>query len=596
MQKISKYIWNTKYRAKTDVAIKDTWRRIACTLAAIEPRDKKHWEHKFYNVLSDFRFLPGGRIQASAGIQREVTLFNCFVMGVIDDSVEGIFNALKEGALTMQQGGGIGYDFSSLRPRGTQAKHTGTLASGPVSFMRVWDAMCGTLLSTGSRRGAMMATLRCDHPDIEEFISAKRHKGALCHFNLSVQITDAFMKAVRDDADWHLVFPVNTISSRSKTVLKEWPGFEGKIPCQIIKHVKARSLWQKILRSTYDYAEPGVLFIDRINDQNNLWYREHISTTNPCGEIPLPPYGACNLGSLNLVKFVRNPFTDSASLDFDELIPIIRIATRMLDNVIDASNFPLEKHKIIAQSTRRIGLGITGLADTFVMLGIKYGSTHSLELAEKIMRIICHTAYYTSIELAKEKGGFQFFDKEKYLQSRFIQCLPEELQAQIARWGIRNSHLIAIAPTGTISLLANNVSSGLEPIFAPSYRRRVLNPNGLECEFELTDYAVHEWGKLPNHKDDLPEALVCVEEIPPRAHLEMQAALQCYVDNAISKTINIPEQCSFEEFEQIYDLAYEMGLKGCTTFRPNPVREAILKCTEDGMSAPHCCAIEREAD
>ncbi len=517
-------------------------------------------------------------------------------MGIIDDSVEGIFNALKESALTMQQGGGIGYDFSSLRPRGTRAKRTGTVASGPVSFMRVWDAMCGTLLSTGSRRGAMMATLRCDHPDIEEFISAKRHKGALRHFNLSVQITDAFMIAVRDDTDWHLVFPVNTISSRSKTVLKEWSGFEDKTPCQIIKHVKARSLWQKIMRATYDYAEPGVLFIDRINDQNNLWYRERISTTNPCGEIPLPPYGACNLGSLNLVKFVRNPFTNSASLDFDKLIPIVRIATRMLDNVIDASCFPLEKHETIAQSTRRIGLGITGLADTFVMLGIRYGSPHSLKLAARIMRVICHTAYHTSIKLAKEKGSFLFFDKEKYLQAKFIQGLPEELQAQIARWGIRNSHLIAIAPTGTISLLANNVSSGLEPIFAPDYRRKVLNPSGLISEFELTDYAVQEWWKLPNHTGDLPEALVCVEDIPPQVHLKIQAALQVYVDNAISKTINIPEQYPFEEFEQIYDLAYEMGLKGCTTFRPNPVREAILKYTEDGMNAPHCCIIEREAD
>jgi ribonucleoside-diphosphate reductase alpha chain len=596
VQDISTHIWDTKYRADTDATIKDTWLRISRALSDVEPGDKEHWQQQFYHALSEFRFLPGGRIQAGTGTERNVTLFNCFVMGVIDDSMEGIFNALKEGALTMQQGGGIGYDFSSLRPHGARARHTGTMASGPVSFMHVWDAMCDTLLSTGSRRGAMMATLRCDHPDIEEFISAKQHKGALRHFNLSVQITDAFMTAVRDDADWPLVFPESSVSSSSGTVLRTWPGYENMIPCRIIKHIKARSLWQKILRATYDYAEPGVLFIDRINDLNNLWYRERISATNPCGEIPLPPYGACDLGSLNLVKFVRNPFTDSASVDFDELMSIVRIATRMLDNVIEVSRFPLERHEAVARNTRRIGLGITGLADAFVMLGIRYGSPESLELAARIMRTICHTAYQTSIELAGEKGSFPFFDEEKYLQGKFIQGLPEELQARIARWGIRNSHLIGIAPTGTISLLANNVSSGLEPIFAPSYHRKVMGPNGSATELELTDYAVQEWQKLPGHASDLPETLICAEDIPPPVHLEMQAALQTYVDSAISKTINIPEHYPFDEFEQIYDLAYDMGLKGCTTYRSNPVREAVLTRTEDGLNAPHCCTIEREAD
>jgi ribonucleoside-diphosphate reductase alpha chain len=596
VQDISTHIWNSKYRADTDATIKDTWLRIGRALAAVEPDNREHWEQQFYHALSGFRFLPGGRIQAGAGTERNVTLFNCFVMGVIDDSMEGIFNALKEGALTMQQGGGIGYDFSSLRPRGTRAKHTGTLASGPVSFMHVWDAMCGTLLSTGSRRGAMMATLRCDHPDIEEFIAAKQQKSALRHFNLSVQVTDAFMTAVRDDADWPLVFPANSVPSDTSTVLRAWPGYEEKVPCQIIKQVKARSLWQKILRASYDYAEPGVLFIDRINELNNLWYRERISATNPCGEIPLPPYGACNLGSLNLVKFVQNPFTGSASIDFDELKSMVRIATRMLDNVIEASRFPLAIHETVARNSRRIGLGITGLADAFVMLGLRYGSPPSLELAARIMRTICHTAYQTSVELAREKGSFPLFDREKYLQGRFIQRLPEKLQDLIARWGIRNSHLVGIAPTGTISLLANNVSSGLEPVFAPSYRRKIMIPNGPATELELTDYAVQAWRKLPGHASDLPESLVCAEEIPPRLHLEMQATLQAYVDSAISKTINIPEEYPFEAFERIYDQAYDMGLKGCTTYRYNPVREAVLKRTEDGLNAPHCCTIEREAD
>ncbi len=596
MEDISNHIWNIKYRDKSDATLEDTWRRIARALCAVEPVNKAHWEMQFYQALSGFQFLPGGRIQAGAGIQRNVTLLNCFVMGMIDDSMEGIFNALKESALTLQQGGGIGYDFSSLRPRGTKAKHTGTIASGPVSFMHVWDAMCDTLLSTGSRRGAMMATLRCDHPDIEEFIAVKQQAGVLYHFNLSVQVTDEFMAAVRDDTDWPLVFPAQGISSHSSTLYREWPGYQEKIPCRIVKHVQARSLWQKILRASYDYAEPGVLFIDRINDLNNLWYRERISATNPCGEIPLPPYGACDLGSINLVKFVRKPFTDSASLDFDGLTSIVRTATRMLDNVIDASHFPLTIHKTMAQGSRRIGLGITGLADTFVMLGIKYGSLQSLELATRIMQQICHTAYHTSTELAKEKGSFPFYDKKKYLQGKFIRGLPEEFQSGIARWGIRNSHLIAIAPTGTISMLANNVSSGLEPIFSVRYRRTVLNTEGAASQFELTNYAVRKWRLLTGRSSNVPEALICAEDIPPRVHLEMQAALQPYVDNAISKTINIPEQYPFKEFERLYDLAYEMGLKGFTTFRPNPVRGAVLEHAEGGMNAPHCCTIEREAD
>jgi ribonucleoside-diphosphate reductase alpha chain len=596
VEDISNHIWNIKYRDKSDATLEDTWRRIARALCAVEPVNKAHWEVQFYQALSGFQFLPAGRIQAGAGIQRNVTLFNCFVMGVIDDSMEGIFNALKESALTLQQGGGIGYDFSSLRPRGTKAKHTGTIASGPISFMHVWDAMCDTLLSTGSRRGAMMATLRCDHPDIEEFIAVKQQAGVLRHFNLSVQVTDEFMAAVRDDTDWPLVFPAQRISSHSNTLYREWSGYQEKIPCRIVKHVQARSLWQKILRASYDYAEPGVLFIDRINDLNNLWYRERISATNPCGEIPLPPYGACDLGSINLVKFVRKPFTDSASLDFDGLTSIVRTATRMLDNVIDASHFPLTIHKTMAQGSRRIGLGITGLADTFVMLGIKYGSPQSLELATKIMQLICHTAYHTSIELAKEKGSFPFYDKKKYLQGKFIRGLPDELQSGIARWGIRNSHLIAIAPTGTISMLANNVSSGLEPIFAARYRRTVYNTEGATSQFELTNYAVRKWRLLTGRSSNIPEALICAEDIPPRVHLEMQAALQPYVDNAISKTISIPEQHPFKEFERLYDLAYEMGLKGFTTFRPNPVRGAVLEHAEGGMNAAHCCTIEREAD
>ena len=425
-----------------------------------------------------------------------MTLFNCFVMGTIEDSIPGIFRALQEGALTMQQGGGIGVDFSTLRPRGTPAKGAGSIASGAVSFMHVWDAMCGTILSTGARRGAMMATLRCDHPDIEEFISAKQQSGQLRRFNLSVQITDAFIAAVRSNNEWPLVFPATAFDDYGDAVVRVWTGGIAPVPCRIVRRVGARDLWERILRATYDYAEPGVLFIDRINHLNNLWYRERLTATNPCGEIPLPPYGACDLGSLNLTRFVLSPFTTEARIDFTDVERTTRIAVRLLDNVIDASRFPLPEQRENAHGSRRIGLGITGLADALVMLGLRYGSTDSLAAAADIMRIICHTAYRTSIALAAEKQSFRYFDRERYCQSAFIRSLPEDIQNDIAKQGIRNSHLLAIAPTGTISLLAGNVSSGLEPIFATSYARNVLAGDGKPMEFLLTDYAFRLWQRL----------------------------------------------------------------------------------------------------
>ena len=496
----------------------------------------------------------------------------------------------------MQQGGGIGYDFSTLRPRGAEAKTVGTIASGPVSFMHVWDAMCGTILSTGARRGAMMATLRCDHPDIDEFILAKQQAGAMRRFNLSVQITDAFMEAVRQDLEWPLLFPAATFAGSGETILRDWPGFNEPVPCRVVRRLRARELWQRMLRATYDYAEPGVLFMDRINELNNLWYCERISATNPCGEIPLPPYGACDLGSINLTRLVNAPFTPQAKLDIEALKDTIRVAVRLLDNVIDASRFPLPQQAKSAKSTRRIGLGVTGLADAFLMLGLRYGSDQSLTLAADLMALICHTAYRASIALAEEKGSFPSFDKDKYLEGAFIRALPDDIRSGIAKSGIRNSHLIAIAPTGTISLLAGNVSSGLEPIFAPSYGRRILNERGYPEELPLTDYAVQLWRETTGLAEDLPPAFATANELPVLAHLDIQAALQPYVDNSISKTINVAEDFPFSEFCQIYDLAYEKGLKGCTTFRPNPVTGAVLSGTGDGEDAPHCCVLEREAD
>jgi ribonucleoside-diphosphate reductase alpha chain len=579
MTPISRHIWEAKYRfrgaaAADDATIEDTWRRIARALAVAEPAGQ--WEEQFYRTLSDFRFLPGGRIQAGAGTRRRVTLFNCFVMGAIEDSMDGIFDGLKEGAITMQQGGGVGYDFSTLRPQGTPAKAVGGVASGPVSFMRIWDAMCGTLLSTGARRGAMMATLRCDHPDIERFIEAKQTPGQLRNFNLSVLVTDALMQAVREDADWALVFPDKDAPNSS-----------------IHRHVPARALWEKLMRATYEYAEPGVLFIDRINRLNNLWYCEQISATNPCGELPLPPYGACDLGSINLTVFVRDPFGARASLDLDAIGETARVAVRMLDNVISVSQFPLAKQAEMAHGARRIGLGVTGLADTLIMLGLHYGEPPARELAARILRTICHNAYRSSIELAREKGSFPLFDRDRYLTGEYVRTLPADIREDIARHGIRNSHLTAIAPTGTISLLANNVSSGIEPVFDFQHKRRVLELDGRTVEHELTDHAYEQWHSRSGGQP-LPRAFVRAHELPPAAHLDMQAALQPYVDSSISKTINVPVDLPFERFKDIYRSAFDLGLKGCTTYRPNAVTGAVLEAS--GESAQLCCVPEREAD
>ena len=590
---IARHIWDTKYRFRSqegarERTIEDSWRRVARALAAIEK--DPHWEQRFYRALSGFRFLPGGRIQAGAGTGRRVTLFNCFAMGTIDDSMDGIFDGLKEGALTMQQGGGVGYDFSTLRPQGTPAKAVGGVASGPVSFMRIWDAMCATLLSSGARRGAMMATLRCDHPDIETFIAAKQTRGELSNFNLSVLVTDDFMRAVQNDAEWPLVFPGQ---AGGETLMRRWSGGLEPVPCRIHRRISARELWNRLMRATYDYAEPGVLFIDRINRLNNLWYREHISTTNPCAELPLPPYGACDLGSINLTAFVRDAFTEHAALDLDAVAETVRVAVRMMDNVVDVSRFPLPRQAEMAHGTRRIGLGLTGLADTLILLGLHYGETPARELAARVMQTICHGAYRASIELAREKGPFPYFERDAYLAGEYIRSLPGDIRDGIDRNGIRNSHVTAIAPTGTISLLANNVSSGIEPVYDFRYRRRVLELDGSTREHELRDYAVEQWRTL--HGDaPLPRTFVSARALPPTVHLDMQAALQPFVDNSISKTINVPADFPFERFKDIYRYAFDHGLKGCTTYRPNTVTGAVLEASPE--ESKMCCVPEREAD
>jgi len=606
---ISRRVWDTKYRWREpgdvrDASISDSWRRIAHAVASVEDAsDRGHWENRFHSILEDFRFLPGGRIQAGAGTGHRVTLFNCFVMGVIDDSLDAIFDALKEGALTMQQGGGVGYDFSTLRPGGTPAMSVGVTASGPVSFMDIWNAMCATILSTGARRGAMMATLRCDHPDIETFIQVKRDPARLRHFNLSVLVSDAFMKAVRNDEDWPLVFPLGSreMAEAGRTVERLWSGASAPVRCRIHRTVRARGLWDQIMQSNYDCAEPGVIFIDRVNEQNNLAYLERISATNPCGELPLPPYGACNLGSINLTQFVRDPFTDRASFDIDRIVETASIATRFLDNVTDLSAFPLDKQRQTAHATRRIGLGLTGLGDALIMLGVSYGSAAAVRLAGEVMRCITESAYRTSIDLAREKGVFPRFDRQSHMARPFIEHLGDELRSGIARHGIRNSHLTAIAPTGTISLLANNISSGLEPVFRFEHRRRIREADGTFSEHRVTDFAYRLYRELCGNDAPLTPAFVTAGELSPFLHLDMQAALQPWVDSAISKTVNVPQDYSFAQFRSLYEYSYSNGLKGCTTYRPNPITgQVLVELDEEAPGVPnsavHCCSNEREAD
>lgn len=596
---ISRRIWEAKYRAgepaRPEASVEESWRRIARALAAVEGAEAAVWEQRFFDILQGFRFLPGGRIQAGAGTSRKVTLFNCFVMGTIEDSIPGIFRALEEGAVTMQQGGGVGYDFSTLRPQGSRARTVGTIASGPVSFMRIWDAMCGTILSTGARRGAMMATLRCDHPDIEAFVDAKREPGELRRFNLSVQVTDAFMAAVRAGEGWPLVFPARALDHDGEILERAWPGETGPVPCRVLRRVPARTLWDHMIRAAYDYAEPGVLFIDRINRLNNLNSVEQISATNPCGEIPLPAYGACDLGSINLTRVVRSPFTAAASLDLDELKALTRTAVRFLDNVIDASAYPLPQQEKTARGARRIGLGFTGLADALVMLGRRYDEDRARALAADVMRALRDEAYRTSAAIAEEKGPFPLFDRRRYLEAPFVRALPAEIRAAIETHGVRNSHLLAIAPAGTISLLAGNVSSGLEPIFAGVSARSVLTGEGKPETFQVVDYALGLW-RARGEAAPAPPALVTAGELSAEAHLEMQAALQPFVDNSISKTVNVPQTCAFENFRDIYARAYDLGLKGCTAFRPNPVTGSVLRAEPAQADASSCCGLEREAD
>ena len=574
VEPIAEHVWRTRYQWQQDGLMQEpsiaaTWDRVALAVSQAEPQHRDEWRERFRAILQDFRFLPGGRILAGAGTGRSCTLFNCFVMGPIEDSVHGIFNALRESAVTLQLGGGIGLDVSTLRPAGSPAVSSAGIASGPVRFMAVWEAASAALESGNLRRGAMMATLRCDHPDIEAFIEVGASTHGRSHFNRSVLVSDDFMRALELDESWPLVFPLGSKPTLQGVEVCErvWSGGRSPLLCRVHARLPARLLWRRILQAQTLRGEPGVLFIDHINRANNLWYCEHLCATNPCGEVPLPAYGGCNLGSINLSRFVRHAFTSHPDLDFDALRAVACTATRFLDDVHDISAFPIKAQERCVRTSRRIGLGITGLADMFLMLGLRYGSPSSLDLTREIMGTLRDCAYRTSVELAQEKGPFPAFDKISYGASPFILNLSHELQDAIARHGIRNSHLLALAPAGSISLLANNVSSGIEPVLAFDGERRVRRADGQILPLRVQDSAWREFRRVHGPGAQRPEHFVQALEVPALAQLSVMAAAQACVDNAIAKTLHLPAGATEQEVGQWLRRAWELGLKGCSVYR-----------------------------
>ena len=576
---LAEEIWTAKYRfvapdGESDRGIDATIARVARAVAQAEtPKLRGYWQDRFTEALTDFRFIPAGRILAGAGTDRSVTLFNCFVMGTIPDSLAGIFGHLREAALTMQQGGGVGMDFSTIRPAGSPVVGVGADASGPLTFMDCWDSMCRTVQSAGQRRGAMMGCLSIDHPDIEAFIDAKRDPARLRNFNLSVLVSDAFMHALAADGDWPLCF-----------------GGE------VHRTIRAKDLWHRLMRATYDMAEPGVIFVDRVNHLNNLAHCEQISASNPCGEQMLPPYGACLLGSINLARLVVNPFEPDAALDEPLLAELTRTAIRLLDNVIDISRYPLPEQEAEAKAKRRIGLGVTGLADALLFCGTAYGSSPAVALTRRWLEVIKREAYRASAEIAAEKGPFPLYDK-CMLDRPNLASLDEETRALIAEQGLRNGCLTSIAPTGTTSLLAGNVSSGVEPVFAYAYTRRIRQPDGTTREEAVEDYAMQAWRRLKGHDAFPPaELFVSAQTLSPSDHLTMQAAAQALIDSSISKTVNCPEDISFDAFADVYIEGYHLGCKGLTTYRPNAITGSVLSTAAPSKPTPRELVLEPRSE
>jgi ribonucleoside-diphosphate reductase alpha chain len=584
-QPISIDVLLEKYAKGEEKSVDEVRRRVARGLATVEaPAKRAEWEQKFHEAMSE-GFIPGGRVNSAAGTEIAATLINCFVQPVGDaisgagtDGVPSIYLALNQAAETMRRGGGVGYDFSNIRPKGALVRGTQSRASGPISYMRVFDKSCETLESAGSRRGAQMGMMRCDHPDVEDFIHAKRD-GSLTNFNMSVAVTDAFMRAVDEDAEielWHAAEPFDKDAAYQRPD-GSW----------VYRKLRARALFDQIMQSTYSHAEPGVIFIDRVNNDNNLAYCETIAATNPCGEQPLPAYGCCCLGSINLTRFVVDPFGEGASFDFTRFRNVVKVAIRALDNVLDATLWPLPEQQQEAANKRRVGLGFTGLGNTLTMLNLRYDSEPARTMASRISEAMRDASYESSVDLAQEKGKFPLFDADQYLaEPHCASRLPAELKTRIRKHGLRNSHLLSIAPTGTISLaFAGNASGGIEPTFSWTYIRKKRMPDGSRAEYAVEDYAYRLYRRMGGDTTQLPHGFVHALEMSALDHMKMIAAVQPYIDAAVSKTVNVPEDYPFDDFRQLYLQAWKAGLKGITTYRPNNVIGSVLEVKKDTPAA-----------